>query len=68
MLGNNLNKSFSQYLYTSFPSKNSSNTNMLDIHMPNIFNNKYYINLINHQGLLTFDQALYTDSHNKENV
>jgi peroxidase len=60
-----LNKSFAQRLYTACPSKTSSNTTVLDIRTPNVFDNKYYVDLMNRQGLFTSDQDLYSDSRTK---
>jgi len=60
-----LNKSFAQRLYTACPSKTSSNTTVLDIRTPNVFDNKYYLDLMNRQGLFTSDQDLYSDSRTK---
>lgn len=41
---------------------------MLDIRSPDTFDNKYYVDLMNRQGLFTSDQDLYTDSRTKEIV
>eukprot|EP00253_Pinus_taeda_P020548 PITA_20548 len=60
-----LNKSFAQRLYTKCPSKTSTNTTVLDIRTPNVFDNKYYVDLMNREGLFTSDQDLYTDSRTK---
>lgn len=35
---------------------------------PNKFDNKYYLDLMNHQGLFTSDQDLYTDKRTKDIV
>ena len=40
---------------------NTDNTTVLDIRSPYKFDNKYYVNLVNRQGLFTSDQDLYTD-------
>jgi len=60
-----MNKSFAQRLNTICPSKNSSNTTVLDIRTPNVFDNKYYVDLMNRQGLFTSDQDLYSDSRTR---
>lgn len=36
-----------------------------DIRTPNVFDNKYYVDLMNRQGLFTSDQDLYTDSRTR---
>ncbi|KAF9602896.1 hypothetical protein IFM89_032636 [Coptis chinensis] len=36
-------------------------TAVQDIRTPDLFDNKYYVNLMNRQGLFTSDQDLYTD-------
>ena len=38
---------------------------MQDIRTPNKFDNKYYVDLVNRQGLFTSDQDLYTDERTK---
>ncbi|EXB70727.1 Peroxidase 12 [Morus notabilis] len=43
-------------------------TTMLDIRSPNAFDNKYYVNLMNRQGLFTSDQDLYSYSQTKHIV
>ena len=50
---NTLNKSFIKHVYHVYPTKTSSNATILGICLPNMFDNKYYIDLINHLGLLT---------------
>ncbi|CAN4116453.1 unnamed protein product [Withania somnifera] len=37
----------------------------MDIRSPNIFNNKYYVDLITRQGLFTSDQDLFTDQRTR---
>ncbi|PIA41200.1 hypothetical protein AQUCO_02300181v1 [Aquilegia coerulea] len=44
------------------PRADSNGTTMLDVQTPNMFDNRYYINLRNRQGLLTSDQDLFMDS------
>lgn len=36
--------------------------------VPNLFDNKYYVNLVNRKGLFTSDQDLYTDSRTRDVV
>ena len=47
------------------PTSNTSNTTVLDIRTPKKFDNKYYVDLMNHQGLFTSDQDLYTDKRTR---
>lgn len=63
-----LNKSFAKNLKATCPTTNSTNTTVLDIRSPNVFDNKYYLDLMNRQGLFTSDQDLYTNSQTKKIV
>ncbi|KAK4253081.1 hypothetical protein QN277_010903 [Acacia crassicarpa] len=55
-------------LKTTCPSSNSPNTANLDIRTPNKFDNKYYINLMNRQGVFTSDQDLFSVAQTKKLV
>lgn len=37
----------------------------MDIRSPNLFDNRYFVDLMNRQGLFTSDQDLYTDSRTR---
>ncbi|MCA0772519.1 hypothetical protein KQW18_22680, partial [Vibrio vulnificus] len=50
------------------PEADTDNTTNLDIRTPNKFDNKYYVNLVNRQGLFTSDQDLYMDERTREIV
>ncbi|GLJ25109.1 hypothetical protein SUGI_0480210 [Cryptomeria japonica] len=63
-----LDKSFAEKLIVTCPSTNYTNTTVLDIRSPNVFDNKYYVDLLNRQGLFTSDQDLYTNSRTKQIV
>ena len=63
-----LAKTFAKKLKLTCPTTNVTNTTVLDIRSPNIFDNKYYVNLMNREGLFTSDQDLYTDSRTKQIV
>ncbi|GLJ25101.1 hypothetical protein SUGI_0480080 [Cryptomeria japonica] len=65
---NTLDKSFAKMLYTTCPSTNSPNSTVLDIRTPNAFDNKYYVDLMNRQGLFTSDQDLFTNDRTKQDV
>ncbi|CAN4081199.1 unnamed protein product [Withania somnifera] len=56
-----MDKTFANNLKVSCPTPNSNNTVNMDIRSPNVFDNKYYVDLMNRQGLFTSDQDLYTD-------
>ncbi|CAN1268111.1 Peroxidase 12 [Linum perenne] len=43
----------------------TDNTVFMDIRSPNLFDNKYYVDLMNRQGLFTSDQDLYTDKRTR---
>jgi len=37
----------------------------MDVRTPNVFDNKYYVDLMNRQGLFTSDQDLFTDQRTR---
>nr|DAD40543.1 TPA_asm: hypothetical protein HUJ06_014866 [Nelumbo nucifera] len=52
-----MDKFFSNQLKLACPTA----TTDLDIQIPNVFDSKYYVDLMNQQGLFTSNQDLYTD-------
>ena len=60
-----MDKTFANNLRQTCPKTNTDNTTMLDIRTPNKFDNKYYVDLMNRQGLFNSDQDLYTDSRTR---
>lgn len=60
-----MDKTFAGNLKTTCPTPTSNNTTVLDLRSPNVFDNKYYVDLMNRQGLFTSDQTLYTDSRTR---
>ncbi|RRT39989.1 hypothetical protein BHE74_00015096 [Ensete ventricosum] len=60
-----LEPTFAKNLYLTCPVKDTTNTTVNDIRTPNTFDNKYYVDLVNKQGLFTSDQGLYGDSRTK---
>ncbi|TYJ30257.1 hypothetical protein E1A91_A06G120600v1 [Gossypium mustelinum] len=60
-----MDQTFAKNLKHVCPTANSSNTTVLDIRTPNKFDNKYYVDLMNRQGLFTSDQDLYTNSRTR---
>ncbi|WCJ43321.1 Peroxidase superfamily protein [Euphorbia peplus] len=63
-----MDKTFAIDLKQICPRSNSTTSTNLDIRSPNTFDNKYYVNLVNRQGLFTSDQDLYTDTRTKDIV
>ncbi|KAF2297522.1 hypothetical protein GH714_025016 [Hevea brasiliensis] len=60
-----MDKTFANNLKLTCPKSDTSNTTFLDIRSPNKFDNKYYVDLMNRQGLFTSDQDLYTDKRTR---
>ncbi|TKY51445.1 Peroxidase 12 [Spatholobus suberectus] len=60
-----MDKTFGKNLRLTCPTNTTDNTTVLDIRSPNTFDNKYYVDLMNRQGLFTSDQDLYTDKRTK---
>jgi peroxidase len=63
-----MNKFFAGQLRLTCPALNTDNTTVNDIRTPNVFDNKYYVDLLNRQGLFTSDQDLHTDARTKPTV
>ncbi|KAM0939941.1 putative peroxidase [Dioscorea sansibarensis] len=63
-----MDKTFAKNLKLTCPAANTTNTTVNDIRTPNTFDNKYYVDLMNRQGLFTSDQGLYSDSRTKSLV
>lgn len=63
-----MDKTFANNLKRTCPAANTDNTTVLDIRSPNKFDNKYYVDLMNRQGLFTSDQDLYTDRRTRSIV
>ncbi|KAH7680959.1 Class I peroxidase protein [Dioscorea alata] len=61
----NMDKTFANNLKLTCPANDTANTTVNDIRTPNTFDNKYYVDLMNRQGLFTSDQGLYSDSRTK---
>ncbi|KAF8642157.1 hypothetical protein HU200_067417 [Digitaria exilis] len=60
-----LNQWFARQLGLTCPAKGAANTTVNDIRTPNTFDNKYYVDLLNREGLFTSDQDLFTDARTK---
>ncbi|KAH9308022.1 hypothetical protein KI387_035933 [Taxus chinensis] len=63
-----LNASLAKELYLTCSSVSTVNTTDLDILTPIVFDNKYYADLENGDGILTSDQSLYNDSRTQDIV
>ncbi|GAV71609.1 peroxidase domain-containing protein [Cephalotus follicularis] len=63
-----MDKKFAKKLKIICPTTNVTNTTVLDIRSPKKFDNKYYVNLMNREGLFTSDQDLYTDERTRDIV
>ncbi|KAK3166575.1 hypothetical protein QOZ80_1AG0047520 [Eleusine coracana subsp. coracana] len=50
------------------PVKDTDKTTVNDIRTPHVFDNKYYVDLLNRQGLFTSDQLLNVDARTKNIV
>jgi peroxidase len=59
---------FKKQLEATCPNEESLNAVNLDLRTPNTFDNMYYINLLNHQGVFTSDQDLASHPKTKEIV
>ncbi|TKY51444.1 Peroxidase 12 [Spatholobus suberectus] len=60
-----IDPSFADNLSSTCPSADSGNTAVLDVRTPEVFDNMYYVNLANRQGLFTSDQDLFSDARTK---
>ncbi|CAN0928360.1 Peroxidase 12 [Linum grandiflorum] len=61
-----MDKTFANNLKATCPqAATTDNIVNQDIRSPNVFDNKYYVDLMNRQGLFTSDQDLYTDSRTR---
>ena len=56
-----LNATFAGHLLRTCPAKGTDRRRVLDVRTPDAFDNKYYVNLVNREGLFTSDQDLFTN-------
>ncbi|KAL2334954.1 hypothetical protein Fmac_016167 [Flemingia macrophylla] len=61
----NMDKTLAKTLQATCPDANSENTANLDIRTPTVFDNKYFLDLMNRQGVFTSDQDLLSDKRTK---
>uniref|UniRef100_A0A0D3EZ05 peroxidase n=1 Tax=Oryza barthii TaxID=65489 RepID=A0A0D3EZ05_9ORYZ len=60
-----MDKWFAGHLKVTCPVLNTNDTTVNDIRTPNTFDNKYYVDLQNRQGLFTSDQGLFFNATTK---
>ncbi|XP_057824462.1 peroxidase 12-like [Cryptomeria japonica] len=63
-----LDQTFAKQLRLTCPTNTTVKTTNLDIRSPNVFDTKYYVDLLNRQTLFTSDQTLYSDSRTRDVV
>uniref|UniRef100_A0A0C9RVV1 Peroxidase n=1 Tax=Wollemia nobilis TaxID=56998 RepID=A0A0C9RVV1_9CONI len=63
-----LENRFARHLYRVCPTSDSNNSINIDSSSPDLFDNKYYVNLVRNEGLFTSDETLYTDPRTRELV
>ncbi|KAL5560231.1 hypothetical protein UlMin_036442 [Ulmus minor] len=63
-----MDKTYAKNLKAICPKSDTNATTVLDLRSPDIFDNKYFVDLMNRQGLFTSDQDLYTNSKTKNIV
>ncbi|CAM0885484.1 unnamed protein product [Alopecurus aequalis] len=63
-----MDKWFASQLKLTCPALKVVNTTNNDIRTPNVFDNKYYVDLLNKQGLFTSDQDMHIDAQTKPTV
>lgn len=61
-------ESFAQKLYKICPTNTTNSTTVLDIRSPNVFDNKYFVDLAERQVLFTSDHSLLSNSKTKKIV
>lgn len=60
-----MDQTFANNLRLTCPTNTTNNSTNMDIRSPNLFDNRYFVDLMNRQGLFTSDQDLYTDSRTR---
>ncbi|KAI0496068.1 hypothetical protein KFK09_022375 [Dendrobium nobile] len=63
-----MTRAFFDHLRFTCPTASSTNTTPLDFRSPNAFDNKYYVDLVNREGLFTSDEDLFMNSKTKSIV
>jgi peroxidase len=57
-----MSQRFFNHLRQTCPAKGADNTTVNDIRTPRTFDNRYYVDLVNRQGLFTSDQDLFVNA------
>ena len=57
-----MNPDFLRKLKRTCPAKGTDRRTVLDVRTPDVFDNKYYVNLVNREGLFVSDQDLFTNA------
>ncbi|XP_044958618.1 cationic peroxidase SPC4-like [Hordeum vulgare subsp. vulgare] len=57
-----ISPTFLSRLKRTCPAKGTDRRTVLDVRTPNVFDNKYYIDLVNREGLFVSDQDLFTNA------
>ncbi|KAI5001723.1 hypothetical protein ZWY2020_026373 [Hordeum vulgare] len=57
-----MSPSFVARLKQTCPAMGTRSSTALDVGTPNVFDNKYFVNLLNREGLFVYDQDLYTNT------
>ncbi|KAK9080804.1 hypothetical protein SSX86_000562 [Deinandra increscens subsp. villosa] len=63
-----MDQTFAKTLKGVCPTANTNATTFLDLRSENVFDNKFYVDLMNKQGVMTSDQDLYTDKRTRDIV
>lgn len=60
-----MNATFAGRLRRTCPAAGTDRRTPNDVRTPNVFDNMYYVNLVNREGLFTSDQDLFADAATK---
>ncbi|XP_009419401.2 peroxidase 12 [Musa acuminata AAA Group] len=63
-----MDPSYAKRLYATCPTATAANATGLDFRSPDAFDNMYFVNLVNGEGLLASDQGLFGDERTKKVV
>ncbi|KAE8786601.1 Peroxidase 12 [Hordeum vulgare] len=60
-----MSRDFLGRLKRTCPAKGTDRRTPLDVRTPDVFDNKYYVNLVNREGLFVSDQDLFTNANTR---